>query len=341
MTDHLLRVTKLEKHFPLRKGVFRRKVGEVQAVSGIDMTIRSGETVALVGESGCGKSTTARLLMAAFPPSSGAITLHRDDGPLSVHALRGAARRQLWRDVQLIFQDPYTSLNPRMTVRQILAEPLRNFGIATGATADDRIADMLEQVGLGASAMNRYPHAFSGGQRQRIGIARALVVGPRLVIGDEPVSALDVSVGAQIINLFADLKTRLGLTYLLITHDLSLVRHSSDRALVMYQGRIVEEAPAEVLFQEPKHPYTQALLAAAPKLRTHKQPPRIPPDIPPSTQVPQERGSSNGCVYAQRCPVATDICRITPPPRVLLPSDRAVACHSVSAHNQTSPATCL
>lgn len=314
----------VEKHFAVRRGILGRTDGAVRAVDGVSLSIFPGETVALVGESGCGKSTTARLTMAAFSPTAGRIELDTGDGPLAVHTLRGAARKRLWRDVQLIFQDPYTSLNARMSVRQILAEPLRNFGIATGAAADARIIELLESVGLSRSAMNRYPHAFSGGQRQRIGIARALAIRPRLVIGDEPVSALDVSVGAQIINLFADLKGALGLTYLLITHDLSLARHSADRAAVMYLGRIVEEAPTARLFAAPRHPYTRLLLSAMPRIETGPRPERAPAE---RRDAAAPRTPPPGCAFHPRCPRASEICRAIVPPETLDGDGARYACH--------------
>lgn len=320
----LLRLDGLEKRFPVRRGVLQRTTGYVQAVNGVSLAIFPGETVALVGESGCGKSTTAKMIMGAYPPSGGRIRLETEDEALDIHALRGAARKRLWRNVQLIFQDPYTSLNSRMTVRDILNEPMRNFGIGTSAEREARIVELLENVGLSRSALNRYPHAFSGGQRQRIGIARALAVRPRLLIGDEPVSALDVSVGAQIINLFADLKQALGLTYLLITHDLSLVRHSADRAAVMYLGRIVEQAPTATLFDAPRHPYTQALLAAMPQIRI-AEPHR--PRAAVAGEVASPRHPPSGCAFHPRCPHATDICRRTVPEETGGPNAASVACH--------------
>lgn len=263
----LLKVKGLTKNFPITAGILQRKVGSVDAVKQVDLTLIRGETLALVGESGSGKSTTAKLLMGAYPVSSGQIDMRQDDGSFKdITALKGADRKALWRDMQLIFQDPYMSLNPRMTVRELINEPLHNFGLETGKKADERIAELLTLVGLEPSMMDRYPHAFSGGQRQRLGIARALAVRPKIIIGDEPVSALDVSVAAQVLDLFNELKTKLGLTYLLITHDLSVVRHSADRVAVMYQGRIVEQNKTDALFDNPQHPYTKLLLSSIPKI---------------------------------------------------------------------------
>lgn len=263
----LLSVNGLTKSFPIKSGILQRHTGSIDAVKDVELMLVRGETLALVGESGSGKSTTAKLIMGAYPVTSGSINMNQDDGTMrNITNLKGADRKALWRDMQLIFQDPYMSLNPRMTVREIINEPLRNFGLERGKQAETRIAELLTLVGLEPSMMDRYPHAFSGGQRQRLGIARALAVRPKIIIGDEPVSALDVSVAAQVLDLFNDLKQKLGLTYLLITHDLSVVRHSADRVAVMYQGKIVEQNQTDALFEQPQHPYTKLLLSSIPKV---------------------------------------------------------------------------
>ncbi|MEP1535037.1 MAG: oligopeptide/dipeptide ABC transporter ATP-binding protein [Paracoccaceae bacterium] len=323
MTNPLMQITDLEKHFGQSKGMFNFDPHAVRAVNGISLAVQEGKTTALVGESGCGKSTAAKLIAGALSPTAGKIELRTREGKtLDIGALHGSDRKQLWRDVQLIFQDPFSSLNPRMTVRQIIAEPLRNFGIAQGDAATDIVTDLLDRVGLQTNAMNRYPHAFSGGQRQRIGIARALAVNPRLVIGDEPVSALDVSVAAQILNLFQELQRDLGLTYLLITHDLSVVRHSADRVAVMYLGRIVEESDTASLFAAPRHPYTRALLSAMPS-PDKKDDQRI---ILPG-EVASARNIPTGCAFHPRCALATELCRTTAP-KTTLENGNQVACHT-------------
>lgn len=324
MTEPLLQITNLEKHFGQSRGWFRHDPHAVQAVNGISLSVNEGETTALVGESGCGKSTAAKLISGAIAPTAGKIILRTRDGKmLDVGSLRGRARKQLWRDVQLIFQDPFSSLNPRMTVRQIIAEPLLNFGIARGDEATKIVSDLLDRVGLQSNAMNRYPHAFSGGQRQRIGIARALAVSPRLVIGDEPVSALDVSVAAQILNLFQTLKQDLGLTYLLITHDLSVVRHSADRVAVMYLGQIVEENTTATLFKSPRHPYTRALLSAVPVLNARGKSRVVLPG-----EVASARNIPSGCAFHPRCALSTDLCRRVAPKVTAMPGGGRVACHT-------------
>ncbi len=324
MTSPLLEIANLKKHFGQSRGLFKYDPHAVRAVNGISLTVKEGETTALVGESGCGKSTAAKLISGALAPTSGDIRLRTRDGTLlDVATLRGSARKKLWRDVQLIFQDPFSSLNPRMTVRQIIAEPLRNFGIARGEEATMIVADLLDRVGLQSNAMNRYPHAFSGGQRQRIGIARALAVNPRLVIGDEPVSALDVSVAAQILNLFQSLKRDLGLTYLLITHDLSVVRHSADRVAVMYLGQIVEENTTAALFSAPKHPYTHALLSAVPSHREKEKTRVVLPG-----EVASARNLPTGCAFHPRCALATDLCRKVTPQITTGSNGSRVACHT-------------
>lgn len=324
MTKPLLKITDLQKHYAQPTGFLQPSAEPVRAVNGISLTIAEGQTTALVGESGCGKSTAAKLIIGAISPTSGQILLRSREGKnLNVGTLRGRARKELWRDVQLIFQDPFSSLNPRMTVRQIIAEPLRNFGIARGRAADDIVADLMERVGLQTGAMNRYPHAFSGGQRQRIGIARALAVQPRLVIGDEPVSALDVSVAAQVLNLFQSLKRDLGLTYLLITHDLSVVRHSADSVAVMYLGQIVEENTTEAIFSRPRHPYTRALLSAVPSHKSEEKERVVLPG-----EVASARNIPTGCPFHPRCSIVSDVCRSVVPKLEAGPTGGRVACHT-------------
>ena len=262
MTDALMQVAGLAKHYPIRRGlVLSRRVGTVRAVDGLSFELFRGETLALVGESGCGKSTTARLVLRLIDPTAGTVRFEGAD----ITGLRGDAMRKLRRRMQIVFQDPFASLNPRMTVAEILEEPLIVHGIGDGAARRGRVAELLGLVGLAPYHAGRYPHEFSGGQRQRIGIARALAVEPALVVCDEPVSALDVSVQAQIVNLLQDLQEELGLTYLFIAHDLAVVEHVSDHVLVMYRGKIVESAPAEAIYADPQHDYTKKLLAAVPK----------------------------------------------------------------------------
>lgn len=295
-----LKVEGLRKYFPVRKGFFQRVSGWVKAVDGVDFEIPQGKTLGLVGESGCGKSTVARLVLKLLEPDLGRIIFQgRDIGPLSSSEMRPLRRR-----MQIVFQDPYGSLNPRMTVGQSIEEGLRTVGISPRARKD-RVLGLLEMVGLPAEAADRYPHEFSGGQRQRVGIARALSVKPSLVICDEPVSALDVSIQAQVINLLNDLQDRFGLSYLFIAHDLNVVGYMSDRVAVMYLGKIMEYAPAEILFDNPAHPYTRALLAAA-------------PDPDPVTgkglavlsgEVPSPLDPPPGCRFQGRCPLVEDRCR--------------------------------
>ncbi len=263
----LLEVVDLKKHFPIRRGfLFARQIGAVKAVDGVNFFIREGETLGLVGESGCGKTTIGRLVLRAYEPTAGQIWFNdRQLGRVDVTTMSEAELRQLRKNMQLIFQDPYSSLNPRMTLLEIVGEPLRNHGIAKGEELKDRVAALLRVVGLRPEYMTRYPHAFSGGQRQRIGVARALALHPQLVVCDEPVSALDVSVQAQILNLLQNLQKEFGLTYLFISHDLSVVEHISDRVAVMYVGKLVESADTTELFTNPRHPYTEALLSSVPK----------------------------------------------------------------------------
>jgi len=324
--DTLLDVKGLTKHFTLHGDIYSKLAGEkaqvLKAVDGIDFHVRKGETLGLVGESGCGKSTTARLVSRLIEPTAGRIRLH-DEDLLAFGATRMKAAR---KQIQLVFQDPYSSLNPRKTIMHILSRPMEIHGLA-GSWADKRrkVLDLLERVGLGAEHIDRYPHEFSGGQRQRIAIARALAVDPELVIGDEPVSALDVSIQAQMLNLFRDLQEKFGLAYLFIAHDLSVIRHISDRVAVMYVGKIVESGPAAALFEDPLHPYTKALLAAVPEADPDKPPPRLTLQGEVSTPI----DPPPGCRLCGRCPREIRVCAEVEPPLVELGGGRAVACHNL------------
>jgi peptide/nickel transport system ATP-binding protein len=320
----LLRVVGLQKVFPIRKGFFKRTVGHVRAVDGVSFHIDEGETLGLVGESGCGKTTTARCILRAIEPTAGEIFMRTaDGGVVEIGALRPRALRALRREIQMIFQDPFTSLNPRMTLLDLVGEPLLVHGMKSRSEREARVADLLRRVGLRPEYMRRFPHAFSGGERQRIGIARALALHPRLVVADEPVSALDVSVQAQILNLLLDLQADLRLTYLFVAHDLSVVRHISNRVAVMYVGRIVELAETEQLFSAPKHPYTAALLSAVPE-----PDPRAPRRrLMLEGEVANPASPPSGCYFHPRCPHAIDVCRVeTPAWREIAPGHFA-GCH--------------
>ena len=305
-TSTLIRVNNLKKHFPIRGGFFRGIVGQVKAVDGVSFEIREGETLGMVGESGCGKTTTGRLVVKAIEPTDGEILLSLEGETLNIFAMSRDELKTLRRNVQIIYQDPYSSLNPRMTILDIIGEPLTAMKLGSRGEVIARVRDLLPRVGLKIQYMNRYPHAFSGGQRQRIGIARALAPGPRVIVADEPVSALDVSVQAQILNLMLDLQREFKLSYLFISHDLSVVKHVSDRIAVMYVGKLVEITESARLFTEPLHPYTEALLSAIPK-----PDPKIKPkeeslllgDVADPSNVPP------GCCFHPRCRYAKDICR--------------------------------
>jgi oligopeptide transport system ATP-binding protein len=296
----LLQVRDLRKYFPIRRGILSRVVGQVKAVDGVSFDLRAGETLGLVGESGCGKTTTGRLILRLLPATGGTVRFREQE----VFALDREALRTLRRHMQIIFQDPYSSLNPRLTVGAILGEALAIHHLAKGRAARERVAELLTLVGLSPDHAGRYPHEFSGGQRQRIGVARALALRPKLIVADEPVSALDVSIQAQIVNLLADLKAKLGLSYLFIAHDLSVVEHVSDRVAVMYLGKIVEVAPARELYRTPLHPYTKALLAAVPV----PDPTRRATRVPLSGDVPSPANPPPGCAFHPRCPEAIADC---------------------------------
>jgi peptide/nickel transport system ATP-binding protein len=310
--DTLLRVTSLQKHFPIySQGLLRKRViGQVKAVDGVSFAINRGEVLGLVGESGCGKTTTGRVILRAETPTSGEIVFQdADKGQVDLAQLNRGELRDIWRNIQLIFQDPYSSLNPRMTLEQIVGEPLRNYQVATGRELRDQVASLLELVGLRSEYMSRYPHAFSGGQRQRIGIARALALNPQLIICDEPVSALDVSIQAQILNLLKELQSRLQLAYLFISHDLSVVRHISHRVAVMYIGKIVEIADTEELFRHIQHPYTEALLSSAPVPDPKAKRKRVRLE----GEVADPANPPSGCHFHPRCPYAQERCRTEAP----------------------------
>jgi peptide/nickel transport system ATP-binding protein len=320
----LLDVRHLRKHFPIQKGLTRRVVGAVRAVDDISFSIAEGETLGLVGESGCGKTTAARCILRAHTPTGGEVLFRRADGVVvDLAALSPPELRPLRPQIQMIFQDPYASLNPRMTIADIVGEPLLVNGMKDRRARTERVAELLRLVGLRPEFMARFPHAFSGGQRQRIGIARALALHPRLVVADEPVSALDVSVQAQILNLLLDLQQQLRLTYLFIGHNLSVVKHICDRVAVMYVGKIVESAPAAELFRAPKHPYTAALMAAVPvpDPRRRGGEGELPGDVPNPADPP------SGCYFHPRCPHAVDLCRHTAPALEEISPGRLVSCH--------------
>jgi oligopeptide transport system ATP-binding protein len=322
--DVLLKVEDLKMHFPIYRGIFRRQVGAVHAVDGVSFEVKRGETLGLVGESGCGKSTTGRTVLQLYKPTAGRITFDGAD----LVSLKGEQMRKTRRKIQMIFQDPYASLNPRMTVADIVGEPLLVHNVATGKEIQDRVEHLLELVNLNPAFAARYPHEFSGGQRQRIGIARALALQPSFIVCDEPISALDVSIQAQVVNLLDELQQQFNLTYLFIAHDLSMVRHISKRVAVMYLGVIMELAARDDLYREPLHPYTQALLSAVP----------IPDPVADQKRkrillegdVPSPVNPPSGCRFRTRCPIAEKICAETRPEFREVRPGHFVACHLVN-----------
>jgi oligopeptide transport system ATP-binding protein len=317
-------VDNLKKHFPITRGiVFQRQVGAIKAVDGISFDVLKGETLGLVGESGCGKSTTGRTVLQLYRPTEGDVYF---DGE-SLVEMKGEALRRQRRKMQMIFQDPYASLNPRMTVGNIIGEPLEVHHVASGKDRQERVQELLKLVGLNPYFINRYPHEFSGGQRQRIGVARALALNPTFIVCDEPISALDVSIQAQVVNLLEELQEELGLTYLFIAHDLSMVRHISDRVAVMYLGKIVELTDRDVLYADPQHPYTQALLSAVPipdpTVEETRQRIILEGDVPSPANPPV------GCNFCTRCPKVMDVCKETEPEFKEIAPNHWCACHLV------------
>lgn len=319
----LLEVRNLKKYFPIEQGFLRRVVGHVRAVDDVSLSVPEGKTLGLVGESGCGKTTLGRCILRAIEPTAGQVLMRINDEVVDITALPARELRAVRRYMQMVFQDPYSSLDPRKTILDIVSEPLRLNKIAEGRDLQQRVRELMEIVGLDVRYLKRYPHAFSGGQRQRIGLARALSIHPKLIVCDEPVSALDVSVQAQILNLFQDLQKQFNLTYLFVAHDLSVVEHISDEVAVMYVGKVVEQAETEELFLHPKHPYTEALLSAVPR----PDPSRPLREIQLQGEIANPANPPSGCYFHPRCRYAQQICRVEPPPRVEVGPRHFAACH--------------
>jgi oligopeptide transport system ATP-binding protein len=329
----LVQVRDLKVHFPIHTGLLRRHTGDVKAVDGVSFDIMQGETLGLVGESGCGKSTVGRALLRLYDPTSGSVSINGTD----IATLSPEALRKIRPMMQMVFQDPQASLNPRMTLAQIIGEPLLEHTTDNVATRLARVHELMDQVGLNRRFDNRFPHEFSGGQRQRIGIARALALNPKFIVCDEPIAALDVSIQAQVVNLLEDLQDRLGLTYLFISHDLSMVRHIADRVAVMYLGRIAELSPRDALYARPLHPYAQALLSAVPEPDPAREATRrrtiLKGDVPSPANPPK------GCTFSTRCPQVFDRCRVERPDLQTVEAGRMVACHLVTPQQpHTGPA---
>lgn len=324
----LLEVRGLSKRFPIRRGMSRKTVGMVNAVDNVSFSLHNAETLSLVGESGCGKTTLARCVVRAHQPSEGQILFQSSAGePVDIANLSGAALKDLRRRMQMIFQDPSSSLNPRMTLLDIISEPLLVHGMRDAAARKERVAELLDMVGLRPEYMQRYPHAFSGGQRQRIGIARALALNPSLIVADEAVSALDVSVQAQVLNLLLELQERLGIAYLFVAHDLGVVRHVSDRVAVMYVGRVVEMAPTDAVYEKPLHPYTDALISSVPVPDPREESMRVRL----AGEVADAAAPPPGCHFHPRCPYATERCRTEAPLLSEVEPGRWVSCHHAEA----------
>ena len=321
--ENIVEVKNLKKYFPITSGIFQRVIGHIKAVDDVSFVIPRGKTVGLVGESGCGKTTISKCILRAVDPTSGEINLHTEGQINNVADMREKDLRPLRREMQMIFQDPFSSLNPRMNLFDIVSEPLLLNGVKNRSERQDRVEELLSKVGLRPEYMVRFPHAFSGGQRQRIGIARALALNPSLIVCDEPVSGLDVSVQAQVINLLMDLQDELGLSYLFVSHDLSIVRQISDSIQVMYLGRLVENGTPDEIFSSPKHPYTEALISAVPQ---------ADPDVPKNHQtligeIPNPASPPTGCYFHPRCAYATDECKKTNPDLTTDKSGRSFSCH--------------